>query len=171
MPSGNGVPAGERRGGWLLWLVVSLVIVGLDQWTKELASAQLEYGRPVPILPLLNFTLQYNTGAAFSFLSEADGWQRWFFTAVAAVVSVFLVVWLSRLRQRQWLLALSLALILGGALGNLLDRLILGYVVDFVSVHYADSYFPAFNVADAAISVGAALMILDTILQGRREEQ
>lgn len=171
MPSGNGVPAGERRWGWLLWLVVSLVIVGLDQWTKELASAQLEYGRPVPILPLLNFTLQYNTGAAFSFLSEADGWQRWFFTAVAAVVSVFLVVWLSRLRQRQWLLALSLALILGGALGNLLDRLILGYVVDFVSVHYADSYFPAFNVADAAISVGAALMILDTILQGRRGEQ
>jgi signal peptidase II len=155
------------RWNWLLWLLVPALVVALDQWTKGLASAQLEYGRPVAILPVLNFTLQYNTGAAFSFLSDQSGWQRWFFSAVAAIVSVVLLVWLSRLRREQWLLALSLALILGGALGNLYDRLLLGYVVDFISVHYAGSYFPAFNVADSAISVGAALMILDTILQGR----
>ncbi|MCZ6829973.1 MAG: signal peptidase II [Gammaproteobacteria bacterium] len=163
----------ERHDRWgrLLWLIVTVAVVGLDQWTKGLASAQLEYGRPVPILPVLNFTLQYNTGAAFSFLSGESGWQQWFFSAVASVVSVVLILWLSRLRRNQWLLALSLALILGGALGNLLDRLSLGYVVDFISVHYAGSYFPAFNVADSAISVGAALMILDTILQGRNEEQ
>ena len=157
----------SERWSWLAWLGLALLVLGLDQWTKGLASALLEYGRPVVILPVLNFTLQYNSGAAFSFLSEQGGWQRWFFSAVAAGVSVVLLVWLSRLRKDQWLLALSLALILGGALGNLYDRLLLGYVVDFVSVHYANSYFPAFNVADSAISVGAALMILDTILQGR----
>jgi signal peptidase II len=159
------------RWRWLLWLVVSVVVVGLDQWTKGLATAQLEYGRPVVVLPVLNFTLHHNTGAAFSFLNDQDGWQRWFFSGVAALVSAVLVVWLSRLQGRQWLLALSLALILGGALGNLVDRLMMGYVVDFISVHYEGAYFPTFNIADSGISVGAALMILDSLLQARRGEE
>lgn len=143
------------------WLLITVLIVGLDLWTKHLASTQLSYARPVEILPILNFTLLHNPGAAFSFLSDAGGWQRWFFTAVSAVVSVVLLVWITRLKQSEKLLAVSLALILGGALGNLYDRVSLGYVIDFISVHYNDWYFPAFNIADSAITVGAALMIID----------
>ena len=149
--------------GLLAWYGLALTIVMLDQWSKGLASAHLDYGRPVPVLPVLNMTLHHNTGAAFSFLSQSGGWQRWFFATVAIAVSAVLCVWLTRLRRDEWLLALSLSFILGGALGNLWDRLTLGYVVDFVSVHYDNAYFPTFNVADAAISVGAALMILDTL--------
>jgi signal peptidase II len=152
-----------------LWLLLTVIVVILDQWTKGLASGQLDYARPVPVLPVLNFTLHHNSGAAFSFLSDAAGWQRWFFSGIAAVVSVVLCLWMARLKPAEWLLALSLALILGGAIGNLFDRLLRGYVVDFISVHYAGSYFPTFNVADSAITVGAALMILDTLLQSRRE--
>ena len=137
----------------------------LDQWTKSLALSQLDYGYPVRVLPVLNLTLQYNEGAAFSFLSDAGGWQRWFFSAVALAASVVVSVWLMRLRPEDWLLALSLSLILGGAIGNLWDRLQFGYVVDFISVHYHNWYFPTFNVADAAVSVGAVLMILDAIRQ------
>jgi signal peptidase II len=148
----------------LYWLALSVVIILSDQWTKGLAEAQLNYGQPVPVLSILNMNLQYNTGAAFSFLSDQSGWQRWFFSAVAIVVCSVLLVWLSRLQRGQWMLALSLALILGGALGNLVDRLTLGYVVDFISVHYGNAYFPAFNIADSAISVGAFFMILDTFL-------
>ncbi|MFK7733367.1 MAG: signal peptidase II [Pseudomonadales bacterium] len=144
-----------------LWLVLSVVIFLLDIWTKNLASSQLQYARPVEILPILNFTLLHNPGAAFSFLSDAGGWQRWFFTVISAVVSAVLLVWLFRLQRNEKLLALSLALILGGAIGNLYDRVTLGYVVDFISFHYAGRYFPAFNIADSAISVGAVLMILD----------
>lgn len=144
-----------------LWLVLSGVIFILDIWTKNLASSQLQYARPVEILPILNFTLLHNPGAAFSFLSDAGGWQRWFFTVVSTIVSVVLLVWLLRLQRSEKLLALSLALILGGAIGNLYDRVSLGYVVDFISFHYSGWYFPAFNIADSAISVGAVLMILD----------
>lgn len=133
----------------------------LDMWTKNLASSQLQYARPVEILPILNFTLLHNPGAAFSFLSDAGGWQRWFFTTVSTVVSVVLLVWLLRLQRNEKLLAPSLALILGGAIGNLYDRVSLGYVVDFISFHHSGWYFPAFNIADSAISVGAVLMILD----------
>ena len=111
-----------------------------------------------------NLTLQHNTGAAFSFLSDAGGWQRYFFSGIAVVISVALVIWLYRLPAKQWLLALSLGLILGGALGNLWDRLVLGYVVDFISVHYRGWYFPAFNIADSAITVGAGCMLLDSFL-------
>jgi signal peptidase II len=110
-----------------------------------------------------NLTLQYNTGAAFSFLSDAGGWQRYFFTGVAVLISAVLVVWLYRMPRQQRLLALALALILGGALGNVWDRLVLGHVVDFISVHYGGRYFPAFNLADSAISLGAALMIFDSL--------
>ena len=145
-------------------LLVAVIIIALDQWTKYLASTELNYGLPVEILPVFNLTLQHNTGAAFSFLADAGGWQRWFFTIVSAVVSIVLVVWLSRLRSEQSLMIASLSCILGGAIGNLWDRVVLGYVVDFISVHYGTWYFPTFNIADMAISIGAGLMILDIIL-------
>ena len=151
----------------LRWYLLALAIVLLDQFTKELASAQLDYGRPVEVFSWFNLTLQHNTGAAFSFLSNAGGWQRYFFSAIAVVISAGLVIWLYVMLRTQLLLALSLALILGGALGNLWDRLVQGYVVDFISVHYGGYYFPAFNLADSAITVGAVLMLLDSYLIGR----
>lgn len=151
------------------WYLLAAAVVGLDQFTKGLASSELVYGRPLEVFFWFNLTLQHNTGAAFSFLSDAGGWQRWFFTAIAVVISVVLVIWLARAERGHWLLALSLALILGGALGNLWDRLDLGYVVDFISVHYAGWYFPAFNIADSAITVGAGCMLLDSFLAVRRE--
>ncbi len=147
----------------LWWYALAAGVVALDQYTKGLAELMLDYGRAVEILPVLNFTLQYNPGAAFSFLSDAGGWQRYFFSGVAILISGVLVIWIYQLERGQRLLALSLALILGGALGNLWDRLVLGHVVDFISVHYASSYFPAFNVADSAIFVGAVLMIYDSL--------
>ena len=116
---------------------------------------------------MFNFTLLHNAGAAFSFLSDAGGWQRWFLVAVSTLVSGAIVVWLYRIRSTEKLLALALALILGGAIGNLVDRALVGYVVDFIVVHYQHYYFPAFNVADSAITVGAMLLILDTLLKPR----
>ena len=151
------------------WYLLALVVIGLDQWTKGLASDQLSYGRPVEVFSWFNLTLQHNTGAAFSFLSDAGGWQRWFFTVIAVVISIALVIWLFLAQRGQWLLALSLGLILGGAIGNLWDRVALGYVVDFISVHYGGWYFPAFNIADSAITVGAGCMLLDSFLSGRAE--
>ena len=148
----------------LRWYALALVVIALDQYTKGLASAALEYGRPEPVFFWFNLTLQHNSGAAFSFLSNAGGWQRYFFSVIAVSISAVLVVWLYRMPRGQWLLALSLGLILGGALGNLWDRLAMGYVVDFISVHYHDWYFPAFNIADSAITVGAACMLLDSFL-------
>jgi signal peptidase II len=152
------------RNGWyaLRWYSLALVVIVLDQYTKGLASAGLDYARPVQVFSWFNLTLQHNTGAAFSFLSDAGGWQRYFFTLVAIGISAALVVWLYVLPRGQWLLALSLGLILGGALGNVWDRMALGYVVDFISVHYSNRYFPAFNLADSAISVGAACMLFDS---------
>ena len=147
----------------LKWLILTAIIIALDLWTKQIASAELDYARPVEILPFLNFTLLHNPGAAFSFLSDAGGWQRWFFTAISLVASVVFLVWITRLKASEKMLALSLALILGGAVGNLYDRATLGYVVDFISVYYNDWYFPAFNIADAAISVGAVLVIYDML--------
>ena len=156
-------------GAWP-WYVLAAVIVLLDQYTKGLASNQLHYGVPVEVFSWFNLTLQHNTGAAFSFLSEAGGWQRWFFTVLALVISVGLVIWLFIAERSQWLLSLSLALILGGAIGNVWDRMVLGYVVDFISVHYGGWYFPAFNIADSAITVGAGCMLLDSFMAGRTKE-
>lgn len=148
------------------WYLLAGVIVLLDQITKKLASHGLDYSVPEPVFSWFNLTLHHNTGAAFSFLSSAGGWQRWFFALLAVTVSTVLAVWLRRLERSQWLLAAGLSLVLGGALGNLVDRVLLGYVVDFISVHYRGWYFPTFNVADAAISVGAALILLDSFTAG-----
>lgn len=149
----------------LVWLVLSLAILILDQYSKYLADEFLSYGQPVALLPVFDLTLVYNRGAAFSFLADAGGWQRWFFSVLAAVVSLVLVIWLKRLKREETLLAVALAMILGGALGNLYDRVTLGYVIDFISVHYQAHYFPAFNVADSAISVGAVLLIFDSFIR------
>ncbi|WP_019531170.1 signal peptidase II [Dasania marina] len=146
------------------YMLLALVLVSVDQWTKTLADSQLQYGNPIAILPVFNLMLQYNQGAAFSFLSDAGGWQRWFFTAISAVVSVALVVWIYKLKPQEKMLAVALTFILGGAIGNLWDRVMLGHVIDFISVHWQSSYFPAFNIADSAITIGAILMILDMIV-------
>lgn len=145
----------------LKWLWLSVAVIALDQITKALASAHLVLHEPVPVLPLFNLTLMHNSGAAFSFLAQAGGWQRWFFVAVAIAVSVALAWWLRQLRRNQLWLAVALALVLGGALGNVWDRVTLGYVVDFVDVYYGDWHWPAFNVADSAISVGAIMLLVD----------
>ncbi|MBF0219961.1 MAG: signal peptidase II [Gammaproteobacteria bacterium] len=150
----------------LRWLWLSLAVLVIDQITKQLADALLTYMQPVALLPLFNFTLMYNSGAAFSFLSDAGGWQRWFFTAIALTVSTALVIWITRLQRQQWPLAMALALILGGAIGNLIDRLIFGHVIDFIDIYYQQWHWPAFNVADAAISIGAALLLIDTLFGG-----
>jgi signal peptidase II len=150
------------------WLLVSLVIVWLDWQTKQWISGAFELYRPQEIFSWLNLTLAHNYGAAFSFLSRAGGWQRWFFIVLSSVVSVVLLIWLVRLPRREWLTGLGLALILGGAIGNLIDRVQLGYVVDFIDVHYAGWHFPAFNVADSAITCGVILLLLDALLMSRR---
>lgn len=160
---------GIRRTLW--WLLVTVTVVIFDQWTKSLASSELVYGRAVEILPVFNFTLMHNSGAAFSFLNDAGGWQRWFFVAISSVVSVVLLVWLFLLKPKDRIMAASLSLILGGAIGNLWDRALLGYVIDFISVHYDKHYFPTFNIADSAICIGAALMILDMIVNPERDSK
>ena len=153
----------------LRWYLLALAVIVLDHVTKYLASANLEYGELVPLLPILDLTLLHNRGAAFSFLSDAGGWQRWFFTAVAVGVSAWIALWLHRLPAAKRWLAASLALILGGALGNLIDRVVLGYVVDFIFFHWNDSYFPAFNVADAAITTGAIMMRIEVLFLDRED--
>lgn len=147
----------------LKWLWLSVLVIVLDQLTKLWASSDLIYGRPVPLLPSFNLTLMHNTGAAFSFLNSAGGWQRWLFALIALVVSIVLVLWLRRLTSAQRWLAVALALVLGGALGNLIDRLYLGYVIDFVDVYYDKWHWPAFNVADSAIFVGVVMLIIDSL--------
>lgn len=154
----------------LHWFSLSLIVVLIDQITKLVASVRLEYARPVEILPVFDITLLHNTGAAWSFLSDAGGWQRWLFVAIAVGVSSWLAVWLARLDRRERMLGAALALVLGGAVGNLIDRIWLGYVVDFISVHWEQHYFPAFNIADSAITVGAILLVVDAFFPWRRSE-
>ena len=150
----------EAAPGWARWLVVSAVVVALDLATKAWVSNVLSYGDVVRVTPFFNLILTHNTGAAFSFLAGAGGWQRWFFTTVAVVISVVLVIMLRR-PHRDRVGPAALALVLGGALGNLWDRVTLGHVVDFIQLHAGGYYWPAFNVADSAICVGVALLIWD----------
>ena len=160
-----------RAGSKLKWLWLAVLVVTIDLGTKAMATAMLTYGNPVPVVPSFNLTLLHNTGAAFSFLADAAGWQRWFFVTLAVVVSVVLCVWLARLDRSKKLEAIALALILGGAIGNLYDRVIHGKVTDFILVHWQQSwFFPAFNIADSAITVGAALLLFDMFF-GRKPEQ
>ena len=146
----------------LKWLWLSLAVILIDQVTKQIAEAQLSLHEPVNLIPYFDWYLTYNTGAAFSLLADAGGWQRWLFTVIAIVVSVVIVQWIRKLPPEDSLTALSLGLILGGAIGNLIDRILLGHVIDYIQVWLGSYPFPAFNIADAAISVGAALLILSS---------
>lgn len=145
------------------WIWLSLLVIVLDQATKYLAETLLVMHQPVPVTPSFNLMLTYNTGAAFSFLADAGGWQRWFFLGLGTLVSMGLVIWLTRLKPQEKWLAVALALILGGAIGNLIDRAWLGQVIDFIQLYYDRWYWPAFNIADSAITVGAVLLVVESL--------
>ena len=152
--------AATQRSGYA-WLALSAAVVAIDLVTKSWFSSNFRYGEVREVTPFFNLVLTHNTGAAFSFLADAGGWQRWFFTAIAVVISIVLLVMLRR--QKNPLVSSALALVLGGAIGNLYDRVTLGHVVDFVQLHASGYYFPAFNIADSAITVGVALLIADSL--------
>lgn len=156
----------KHRGFWL-WLTIALIIIGLDQYTKYYFSQQLYYAERWPVLPFFDFVLLHNPGAAFSFLAGADGWQRWFFSAIALIATLLIIYWLQRQPDNK-LFCSALSLILGGTLGNVIDRLAHGYVIDFLLFHWQEWYFPAFNLADIAITIGAGLLILEEFLRLRR---
>ncbi|WP_395609215.1 signal peptidase II [Pseudomonas sp. B22129] len=157
------MPNASSRFGRLGWLVLSVLVLIIDQVSKAHFEGSLQMFQQIVVIPdYFSWTLAYNTGAAFSFLADSGGWQRWLFALIAVVVSAVLVVWLKRLGRDDTWLAIALALVLGGALGNLYDRIALGHVIDFILVHWQNRwYFPAFNFADSAITVGAIMLALD----------
>ena len=160
--------ATRSTGGSLLpWLGIALLVILLDQFTKTLIVGYFQLGDSRTVTSFFNIVRAHNTGAAFSFLHDASGWQRWFFVGLGVVAAGF-IVWMLRGHGAQKMFSLALSLILGGALGNVIDRLLHGYVVDFLQVHHSGWYFPSFNVADSAITVGAALLILDELLRVKR---
>ena len=145
------------------WMILTAIIVIADQITKVIASAELILYKAVAVMPMINLRLLHNEGAAFSFLSDAGGWQRWFFTIISLAVSILLVFWIKKLKPEEKMQALSFSLILGGAIGNLIDRVRLGYVVDFIEIYYKEFSWPAFNIADSAITIGVTILIIDTL--------
>jgi len=149
----------------LYWLCLSVLIIGLDQFTKYLANTYLHAYQPHSITRFLNLTLAFNTGAAFNFLSNASGWQLYFFSLLAFIVSAVLIVWLLRLPRTDKLGAFALAMIIAGALGNLIDRILWGHVIDFIDLHIGVWHWPVFNVADSAITVGATILILGILFK------
>ncbi len=153
-------PISWKQSG-LVWVWVSLLVIVFDQLTKQWALASLTPYEPVAIMPMFNMMLAFNPGAAFSFLGDQDGWQRWFFIVLAWGVSLALVVWLSKTHLSQRRLVLGLTLVLGGAIGNVIDRMVYHHVVDFLDFYWGVWHYPTFNVADIAISVGAVLLIWD----------
>lgn len=161
-----------EASGALHWLWLSAFVVVADHVSKALIVSNLDLYERVELLPVLALTRLHNTGAAFSFLATAGGWQRWFFIAIAVIVTALVCVWLRRMPRRgQGWLAASLALIVGGAVGNVIDRVARGHVVDFLSVHWDRWFFPAFNVADSAITVGAVILIIQSLFEGRRKQK
>ena len=171
--AGNGVGVAPRSSGWI-WLPLTVVMIAIDQLSKLWIVHHLAEYERLHLLPVLDITLWYNKGAAFSFLGEASGWQRWLFTGLALVVGIGLLTWMKRLNGRaQWLLSCALSLILAGAIGNVIDRLRIGRVVDFILVHWDNSPvqilnpFPAFNIADSAITIGAAFLLFDAWRESR----
>jgi signal peptidase II len=157
--------SGSRATGWLF---LSAFIVMADQLSKEYITRHFGEFEFTRVLPILDITCMHNVGAAFSFLASASGWQRWLFIGLAVSVSIAIIIWLYRLpRGTHSLLAAGLALVLGGAVGNVIDRIRLGYVIDFIHFHWDRAYFPAFNVADSAITVGAACLLLDALFDSR----
>ncbi|MGB5163897.1 MAG: signal peptidase II [Woeseiaceae bacterium] len=160
-----------RSARFITWMLVALIVVAADQVTKWAIVEWVRLYDRVPINDFMNLTHQRNTGAAFSFLADAGGWQRWFFVVLSSVVSGVIAVWIWRIRyEGQLVLAAGLSLVLGGAIGNLIDRVRFGYVTDFIQVWFGDWAFPSFNVADAGITVGAALLIIDALFFSGRAE-
>jgi signal peptidase II len=155
----------------LNWLWLSATVIFFDQTTKWMASHWLEPHAKYQLTSWFNLTLVHNTGAAFSFLSDASGWQRWFFTALTIVISVLILIWLKRLKPGEHWTAAALGLILGGAIGNLTDRIAHGHVIDFIQWHYQHWYWPTFNIADSAISVGAAILVIHGLFFQRHESK
>ncbi|OUU39494.1 MAG: signal peptidase II [Cellvibrionales bacterium TMED49] len=159
----------STRSSVQVWYLITLFILLLDQIVKTIIVKNFFYGESQVVYSFFNVVRVHNSGAAFSFLSDAGGWQRWALSGLAILVSIMIIIWLSRLTREKWLESLSLSMILGGALGNLWDRLSFGYVVDFLDFHWMGWHFPAFNLADSAISLGAMVLILDSILVSRSE--
>ena len=157
-----------NRGRAAVWLLLSALVVLADQLSKSYITSHYGEFEFTNVLPILDITRMHNVGAAFSFLATASGWQRWLFISLAVIVSIGIVVWLYRMPRSHGLLACGLALVLGGAIGNVIDRIRLGAVVDFIHFHWDRAYFPAFNIADSAITVGAACLILDALLEPKR---
>lgn len=149
------------------WYALAFVVIVLDQLTKHWATATFEYNSVERVTSFFYFTLRHNFGAAFSMFEDGGGWQRWFLGSLKAIVSIVLIYWIARLRNQHWREPCALALILGGALGNLYDRALMGYVVDFIVFHYDQHAWPAFNIADSAISLGAVLLVWDTLVGNR----
>ena len=158
------------RWGFIAWLFIALALIVVDQLSKYYFDSQLNYAERWAVLPFFDFTLLYNPGAAFSFLADGAGWQRWFFTGVAFVATV-LIIQMLRKQPHQTRFCLALSLILGGALGNVIDRLWHAHVIDFLLFYWRDWYFPAFNVADIAITCGAILLILDELIRLRQQKK
>lgn len=154
--------ANQMSLSFFRYLAIALIVLLLDQLSKWSALSNLQMGVPEPVLPFLNWLLLFNPGAAFSFLAEGSGWQRWFFTILGLGAAIYIVYLLYK-SQSEKMLCLALSLILGGALGNVLDRIMFGAVVDFIDLHYANWHWPAFNIADSAITIGVILLILDEI--------
>jgi signal peptidase II len=155
----------------LKWLWLSVISLVLDQWSKIAVDQSFDLYESVPITSFFNLTYVHNLGAAFSFLSEAGGWQRWFFTVIAATISTILIIWIYRLKNHETLLAVALALVLGGAVGNLIDRVAYGYVIDFLDFYYQGRHWPAFNIADSSIFLGVFLMLLENFGVGQKAEE
>lgn len=159
--------SGSVRARWWPWLLLAAAVFVADQWTKQWILDHYQHGDATVVTSFFNIVRAHNPGAAFSFLAGASGWQRWFFTAIGVGAAVF-IVWLLRAHAGQRLFSFALTLILGGAIGNVVDRLQHGYVVDFLDFHWAGWHFPAFNIADSGITVGAVLLILDELRRMRR---
>jgi signal peptidase II len=152
----------------LKWLWISALTLVLDQASKLAVDGSMQLFESIPLIPYFNLTYVHNTGAAFSFLAQAGGWQRWLFAGLAVVMSSIIAVWLYRLKKHETLMAVALSLVLGGAIGNLIDRVAYGYVIDFLDVYYQDWHWPAFNIADSAICIGVGLMLLESFGVGRK---
>ncbi|MDD1622926.1 MAG: signal peptidase II [Methylococcaceae bacterium] len=152
----------------LKWLWVSALTLLLDQASKLAVDGSMRLYESIPLIPYFNLTYVHNTGAAFSFLAQAGGWQRWLFAGLAVVMSGIIAIWLARLQKHETLMAVALSLVLGGAIGNLIDRVAYGYVIDFLDVYYQDWHWPAFNIADSAICVGVGFMLLESFGVGRK---
>ncbi|MFN5096899.1 signal peptidase II [Limnohabitans sp.] len=164
-----GKSGSSKSQGMALWLGIALLVLVLDQFTKVLVLGAFQLGDSTPITSFFNLVRVHNHGAAFSFLAGAGGWQRWFFTGIGVAAAIFMV-WMLRAHPGQKLFSLAISLILGGAIGNVIDRLLHGYVVDFLDFHWGGWHFPAFNLADSAITLGAICLILDELLRVRRSK-